>query len=125
MRKIYVFDTTLRLSLIHIFMPNVRAREDDSANPSDIYSTEHFKAFDNFINDLRDDLMPYMEENYSVATGRENTAIAGLSMGGRESLYIGTKLTNQFAYIGAFCPAVGVLKSEDYTTEEGLSLIHI
>lgn len=103
-----------------VVMPNVRAREDDSANPSDIYSTEHFKAFDNFINDLRDDLMPYMEENYSVATGRENTAIAGLSMGGRESLYIGTKLTNQFAYIGAFCPAVGVLKSEDYTTEEGL-----
>ena len=36
-----------------------------------------------------DNLMPYMAANYSIATGRENTAIVGFSMGGRESLYIG------------------------------------
>lgn len=100
-----------------VVMPNVRAREDDKGNPGDIYSPEHFKAFDNFINDLRDDLMPYMKANYSIAEGRANTAIAGLSMGGREALYIGITMPYTFGYIGGFEPAVGVLP---YDREEGL-----
>ncbi len=82
-----------------------------------VYSIENFKAFDNFINDLRDDLMPYMKAHYSIAEGRENTAIAGLSMGGRESLYIGLSMPETFGYVGCFEPAVGVLP---YATEEGL-----
>lgn len=100
-----------------VVMPNVRARADDSGNPSDIYSTEHFAAFDNFINDLKNDLMPYIKEKYSIAEGRQNTAIAGLSMGGRESLYIGLSMPDTFGYIGAFEPAVGVLP---YDREDGL-----
>ncbi len=90
-----------------IVLPNVRARRDDSV-PSNIFSLEHFAAFDNFINDLRDDLMPFIEETYSIKTGRENTAIAGLSMGGRESLYIGFSMPDTFGYIGAFSPAIGL-----------------
>ncbi len=100
-----------------VVIPNVRARPFDSANPSDVYSPEHIAAFDNFINDLRDDLMPYIAANYSIATGRENTAIAGLSMGGREALYIGLSMPDAFGYIGAFCPAPGVLP---YEVEAGL-----
>lgn len=100
-----------------VVMPNVRARANDSGNPSDMFSAEHFAAFDNFINDLRDDLMPYIKANYSVAEGRMNTAIAGLSMGGRESLYIGLSMPETFGYIGAFEPAVGVLP---YDIEAGL-----
>lgn len=100
-----------------VVLPNVRARANDAGNPGDIYTVDHFNAFDNFINDLRDDLMPFMEENYSVATGKENTAIAGLSMGGREALYIGFTMPETFGYIGAFCPAPGVLP---YHTEDGL-----
>lgn len=94
-----------------VVMPNVRARADDTKDPKDIYTQEHFKAFDNFINDLRDDLMPYINENYRTAQGRANTAIAGLSMGGRESLYIGLTMPDTFGYIGAFEPASGVLSS--------------
>lgn len=100
-----------------VVMPNVRARANDGGNPSDIFTVEHFQAFDHFINDLRDDLMPYIEEHYAVKTGRENTAIAGLSMGGRESLYIGLTMADTFGYVGAFCPAPGVLP---YPTEKGL-----
>lgn len=100
-----------------VVMPNIRARENDRANASDMYSPAHFQAFDNFINDLRDDLMPYIEANFSVAKGRENTAVAGLSMGGRESLYIGLAMADTFGYIGAFCPAPGVLP---YYAEKGL-----
>ncbi len=104
-----------------VVMPNVRARENDEGNPSDTYSLANYWAFDNFINDLRDDLMPFMEANYSVAKGKENTAIAGLSMGGRESLYIGFNMHETFGYIGAFCPAPGIFGYTNFgVTEEGL-----
>lgn len=100
-----------------VVMPNIRARANDSANARDMYAPAHFAAFDTFINDLRDDLMPYVQAHYSVAPGRENTAIAGLSMGGREALYIGLTMPETFGYVGAFCPAPGVLP---YNVEGGL-----
>lgn len=64
--------------------------------------------YDNFIYDLEADLMPWIEKNFSVKTGRENTAISGFSMGGRESLYIGIKLSDKFGYVGSVCTAPGV-----------------
>ncbi len=69
--------------------------------------------YDNFIHDLMKDLMPYIEANFSVKTGRENTAITGFSMGGRESLYIGVRLPELFGYIGAACPAPGLTPGHD------------
>ena len=104
-----------------VVIPNVRARADDGGNPSDIFSLPHFQAFDNFINDLQKDLIPYIKEHYSIADGREYTAIAGLSMGGRESLYIGLVLPDLFGYIGAFSPAFGLLPySNNGVSEVGL-----
>lgn len=91
-----------------VVMPNVRAMANDGV-PANILSPANIDAFDNFINDLRDDLMPYIESHYAVKTGRENTAIAGLSMGGRESLFIGFTMPETFGYIGAFSPAPGLL----------------
>ncbi len=65
-------------------------------------------AYDNFINELKNDLMPYIEANYPVLTGKDNTALTGFSMGGRESLYISNKMPGTFGYVGAICPAPGV-----------------
>ena len=65
-------------------------------------------AYDNFINVLTKELMPYIQQNYSVLTGRENTAITGFSMGGRESLNIGFSRPDLFGYVGAMCPAPGL-----------------
>lgn len=48
-------------------------------------------SYDKFIKDLTNDLMPFIEEIFSTAKGRENTAITGFSMGGGESLFIGFK----------------------------------
>jgi arabinoxylan arabinofuranohydrolase len=76
------------------------------------------KAYDNFINDLIKDLMPHIEKTYSVKTGRENTAITGFSMGGRESLLIGMQRADLFGYIGAICPAPGVTGSFKWASEE-------
>lgn len=91
-----------------VVMPNIRAAKDDSV-PTNILNKENIEAFDNFINDLRDNLMPFINKNYSVFTDRENTAIAGLSMGGREALYIGIKMADKFLYVGAFSPAPGLI----------------
>lgn len=70
--------------------------------------TQNTLNYDNFINDMMTDLMPFIEENFSVAKGRENTAITGFSMGGRESLFIGISHPEAFGYIGAVCPAPGL-----------------
>ena len=75
------------------------------------------QGYDNFINDLTKDLMPYMEKNYSILTGKDNTAITGFSMGGRESLLIGMKRPDLFGYIGAICPAPGVSGSFNWSSD--------
>lgn len=104
-----------------VVIPNVRARLNDDANPSDIFTLEHFQAFDNFMNDLKNDLLPYIESHYNIKEGRENRAIAGLSMGGREALYIGLTMQDTFGSIGAFSPAFGLLPySNNNVTEAGL-----
>ena len=79
------------------------------------FNQAYFDGYDNFINDLTNDLMPYIEKNYSVATGRENTAICGFSMGGRNALYIGYSRPDLFGYVGAFSPAPGVTPGNDFS----------
>ena len=76
------------------------------------------QAYDNFVDDIVDSLMPHIEENYSVKTGRENTAVTGFSMGGRESLLIGMKYADKFGYVGAICPAPGVTGAFKWNSEE-------
>ncbi|MBQ8978673.1 MAG: hypothetical protein IJ080_02800 [Oscillospiraceae bacterium] len=73
---------------------------------------ENCLAYDNFINDLTTDLMPFINENFSVSKDRAKTAITGFSMGGRESLFIGFSHPELFGYIGAACPAPGLVKIE-------------
>jgi len=69
----------------------------------------YFEGYDNFINDLVDEIMPFMEANYSIATGRDNTAVAGFSFGGRNALYIGYTRPDLFGYVAGFSPAPGVV----------------
>eukprot|EP00833_Pecoramyces_ruminatium_P011461 jgi/Orpsp1_1/1185493/evm.model.c7180000094057.2 len=76
----------------------------------------YFAGYNNFINDLVNDIMPYMEQHYSIATGRENTAIIGYSFGGRNSLYIGYTRPDLFGYVGSFSPAPGLVPGDDFFT---------
>ena len=76
-------------------------------------------AYDNFINDLVKDLMPYIESNFSVKTGRENTAITGFSMGARESLFIGMTRSDLFGYVGSACAAPGLTPGANLSTHPG------
>ena len=102
-------------------LPNVRTRKNDARNPEDIFTKEHFFAFDQFMLELKNHLMPYISEHFSIAKEREQTAIAGLSMGGREALYIGLNNLDLFGYIGAFSPAYGIFGyTNNGVTEQGL-----
>ena len=80
--------------------------------PSGI-NQDDMDRYDDFLYDLTESLMPYMAENYSAAEGRENTAIAGFSMGGRESLYIGMMACDKIGYVCASSPAPGIVPAQD------------
>jgi enterochelin esterase-like enzyme len=58
-----------------------------------------------FENDLLKDIIPFIESHYSVKTERESRALAGLSMGGGQSLNIGLANLDTFAWVGGFSSA--------------------
>jgi len=58
-----------------------------------------------FEDDLIKDIIPFMESHYSVKSDRESRALAGLSMGGGQSLNIGLANLDTFAWIGGFSSA--------------------
>lgn len=76
------------------------------------------EGYNNFVDDIVDSLMPHIEENYSVKTGRDYTAVTGFSMGGMESLQIGMKYGDKFGYVGAICPAPGCSGAFKWNNEE-------
>jgi enterochelin esterase-like enzyme len=51
---------------------------------------------------LLQEIIPQVEKAYRVFTDRNDRAIAGLSMGGTQSLFIGLNAPDRFAWIGAF-----------------------
>jgi enterochelin esterase-like enzyme len=67
----------------------------------------------NFETDLLKDLIPFMESHYSVYSDREHRALAGLSMGGGQSLDYGLTHLDTFAYVGGFSSAPNTRRSED------------
>ncbi|GAA0400713.1 alpha/beta hydrolase [Paenibacillus motobuensis] len=93
-----------KLAPLIVVLPNGRAMPDDRP-VGDIFDPEKIRAFERFELDLLNDLIPFIESNYPVSTERESRAIAGLSMGGGQSLNIGLHHLDRFAWIGAFSPA--------------------
>lgn len=61
---------------------------------------------DLFQKSLLSEVLPEVEQTYRVAPGRENRAIAGLSMGGLEALSVGLENTKMFAWVGGYSAAV-------------------
>jgi enterochelin esterase-like enzyme len=57
---------------------------------------------DDFTNDFMTDIMPYAETHYRVLTDRAHRAIAGLSMGGSQTLNIAIPHLEKFAYVGVY-----------------------
>lgn len=103
--------------MIAVF-PSGCANEYNGQGPYAFFSTDHYKGYNNLLNDMKECLMPYINEHYSTKTGREYTAIGGFSMGGRVTLHIGFTLQDDFRYIGAFCPAPGIFTHSDNGVNE-------
>jgi enterochelin esterase-like enzyme len=86
-----------------VVMPNGRARPDDRPPKGDFKG--QFPAFEKFEDDLIKDLIPFIEKTYPVQADREHRALMGLSMGGGQSLNIGLKNLDTFAWVGGFSSA--------------------
>ncbi|RPJ67795.1 MAG: esterase family protein, partial [Acidobacteria bacterium] len=59
-------------------------------------------ATEEFVNDFVKDVMPCVEKHYRILTGAQNTAIAGLSMGGNHALQVAIPRLERFGYIGVY-----------------------
>ncbi|MFS0868585.1 alpha/beta hydrolase [Paenibacillus xylanilyticus] len=87
-----------------VVLPNGRAMPNDRAE-GDLFEPEKIRAFERFESDLIHDLIPFIESVYPTNKTRDNRAIAGLSMGGGQSLNIGLGNLDHFAWVGAFSAA--------------------
>ena len=89
-----------------VVMPNCRSLADDRAPaPDKTFSPQNAGGFAKFERDLLDCLIPAVQAKYSASTNREHRAIAGLSMGGGQSLNFGLKHLDTFAWVGGFSSA--------------------
>lgn len=94
-----------------VVTPNGRSAANHAANGSD------YNSFYCFGQELRNDLIPYIESHYStyadysedgydMAASRDHRAMAGLSMGGMQTINIGIgECVDLFGYYGAFSAA--------------------
>ena len=67
-----------------------------------------------FTSELMKDVVPFVEKNFRVLTGRDNRAIAGLSMGGGQTTRVITSHPDQFAYVGVWSAGVNPQTSADF-----------
>jgi enterochelin esterase-like enzyme len=89
-----------------VVMPNGRAQKNDRAEGNVMASAP---AFAKFEADLLESVIPAIESRYSVAADRDHRALAGLSMGGGQSLNFGLKHLDTFAWVGGFSSAPNTL----------------
>jgi enterochelin esterase family protein len=90
---------------------------------------------EDFVREFNADIKPYVEGHYRVLTDRRSTAIAGLSMGGAQTLDIAFGDLSKYAYVGVFSSGVFNVRDsaewetkhraqlDDATLKRGLSLV--
>jgi len=93
-----------------IVMPNGRAQKNDRAE-GNVYAGG--PAFANFEHDLLDDVIPAIQSRYAALADREHRALAGLSMGGGQSLNFGLGHLDTFAWVGGFSSAPNTKSPEE------------
>jgi enterochelin esterase-like enzyme len=93
-----------KLAPMIVVLPNGRAMKDDRAT-GNIMAPDKVAAFATFEKDLLNDLIPFIDKTYSTYSDRQNRAIAGLSMGGGQSLNFGLGNLDRFSWVGGFSSA--------------------
>jgi enterochelin esterase-like enzyme len=98
-----------------VVMPNGRASAEPA--PANPFAGNPFQAYAAFEDDLLKDVIPYIESHYSVQDDREHRALAGLSMGGGQSLNFGLKHLETFAWVGGFSSAPNTGRADSLITD--------
>jgi enterochelin esterase family protein len=90
---------------------------------------------EDFVREFNADIKPYVETHYRALTDRRSTAIAGLSMGGAQTLDIAFGDLSKYAYVGVFSSGVFSVRDssqwetqhrkvlDDAAAKRGLSLV--
>jgi enterochelin esterase-like enzyme len=86
-----------------IVMPAGHTESFNLARPS---GTPRALDTDDFVKDFVNDIMPYSEAHYRILRDRQHRAIAGLSMGGAQTLNIAIPHSDEFAYVGVFSSGI-------------------
>jgi enterochelin esterase-like enzyme len=76
-----------------------------STSVARFFMEQRYPLFDHM---LIDELIPHIDGNFRTIPDRQHRALAGLSMGGAQALQVGLNHLNEFAYLGAFSPAVDI-----------------
>jgi enterochelin esterase-like enzyme len=97
-----------------VVMPNGRAAKEDRAGGD---FRKQFPAFATFEKDLIDDLIPYVDSHYATNSDRQHRALAGLSMGGGQTLNFGLTHLDMFAWVGAFSSAPNTKPAGELTAK--------
>ena len=71
-------------------------------------------AQERFTQELVNDIIPYVEKNFRALADRENRAIAGLSMGGGQTLRVATSHPDKFAYVAVWSAGVNPQAAADF-----------
>jgi enterochelin esterase family protein len=75
-----------------------------------------------FENDFTNDIRPFVEKHYRVLADRPNRAIAGLSMGGAQTLNIAATQLEDFGYVGVFSSGLFLRNPADWVKEHQAKL---
>lgn len=95
-----------------VVLPNGRAMKDDRAT-GNIMAPDKVQGFAVFEKDLLNDLIPFIDSKYRVYTDKDHRAVAGLSMGGGQSLNFGLGNLDVFSWVGGFSSAPNTKKPEE------------
>jgi enterochelin esterase-like enzyme len=85
-----------------VVMPAGHTRRAGEASPTPPSASGNPFAQDEFTKEFTTDIMPHVEKNYRTLSNRANRAIAGLSMGGYQTLNIAVPQLDKFAYVGVY-----------------------
>lgn len=99
-QNLYYFNDVPEMIIV---CPNSAVNQAEDTD--DLNIVDKIKAYDLTGKEVVENLKPFIESHYSVKTGRDHTAIAGNSMGGRNALYTAFTYPELFGYVGAFSSA--------------------
>lgn len=77
---------------------------------------------DRFVSELLKDIVPFVEKTYRVLPGSANRALAGLSMGGGQTMRVVGSNPDQFAYVGVWSAGVNPATTADFEKRNALLL---